>query len=115
MKNTENQMLVIFGASGDLTARKLVPALYNLHEDGQLPKNFVVLGASRSDLTDDDFRNRVVLDSKYLKDKLKGKKKEEIEKFANIFFYQDLGKDYDVDYTPLHKRVSDLNDEKGTE
>lgn len=115
MKNTENQMLVIFGASGDLTARKLVPALYNLHEDGQLPKNFVVLGASRSDLTDDDFRNRVVLDSKYLKDKLKGKKKEEIEKFANIFFYQDLGKDYDVDYTPLHKRVSDLNDEKGTQ
>lgn len=115
MKNTENQMLVIFGASGDLTARKLVPALYNLHEDGQLPKNFVVLGASRSNLTDDDFRNRVVLESKYLKDKLKGKKKEEIEKFANIFFYQDLGKDYDVDYTPLHKRVSDLNDEKGTE
>ena len=69
MKKTENQMLVIFGASGVLTAPKLVPALFNLHVTGHLPKNFIVLGSSRSDMTDKDFRNKVVLDSKYLSNK----------------------------------------------
>ena len=70
MKKTQNQLLVIFGASGDLTARKLVPALFNLFKAKQLPENFIVLGASRSDMTDADFRNRVVLESKYLKKKI---------------------------------------------
>lgn len=115
MKKTENQMLVIFGASGDLTARKLVPALYNLFEAGQLPEHFVVLGTSRSDMTDEDFRNRTVLESAYLKDKLKKKNEEGIRKFADIFYYHDLGKSYDVDYGPLRERVGDLNKEKGTQ
>ena len=69
MKKTDNQMLIIFGASGDLTARKLIPALFNLYIAKQLPKNFIVLGASRSNLTDEEFRNRVVYESKYLKKK----------------------------------------------
>src|SRR5919206_3382658 len=48
--------IVIFGASGDLTHRKLIPALYDLFESGLLPKNFAVLGFSRSQLSDDEFR-----------------------------------------------------------
>jgi glucose-6-phosphate 1-dehydrogenase len=60
MTKTENQMLIIFGASGDLTARKLVPALFRLFQENQLPKNFVVLGVSRSYMTDDEFRTKVV-------------------------------------------------------
>src|ERR1039458_7351847 len=48
--------LVIFGATGDLTKRKLVPALYALAVDGLLPKHFTVIGAARSELTDDQFR-----------------------------------------------------------
>ena len=43
-------VMVIFGASGDLTRRKLVPALYNLTLDGLLPERFAVVGAARSDL-----------------------------------------------------------------
>ena len=39
--------VVIFGASGDLTRRKLVPALYNLHVDGLLPSAFAAVGVSR--------------------------------------------------------------------
>jgi len=69
MKKTQNQMLVIFGASGDLTARKLIPALFNLFKAKQLPENFVVLGASRSNMSDDAFRDKVVMESKYLKEK----------------------------------------------
>jgi glucose-6-phosphate 1-dehydrogenase len=49
--------IVIFGASGDLTRRKLLPALYNLLLDGLLPNNFAVLGLGRKTLPDEDFRN----------------------------------------------------------
>ena len=70
MKKTDNQMLVIFGASGDLTARKLIPSLFNLYLAKQLPENFVVLGVSRSNLSDEAFRDRVVYESKYLKEKI---------------------------------------------
>ena len=48
--------VVIFGASGDLTARKLVPALYNLARAGVLPGEFAVIGVARSPLTDEEFR-----------------------------------------------------------
>ncbi len=49
-------IIVIFGASGDLTRRKLLPALYNLRVDGLLSENFAVLGLGRKTLSDDDFR-----------------------------------------------------------
>jgi glucose-6-phosphate 1-dehydrogenase len=48
--------IVIFGASGDLTHRKLMPALFDLFQDGLLTRHFAVVGFSRSPLSDDDFR-----------------------------------------------------------
>jgi glucose-6-phosphate 1-dehydrogenase len=51
--------LVIFGASGDLTKRKLFPALYSLAYRGLLPKSFAVVGVARSEETDDEFRDRM--------------------------------------------------------
>ncbi len=51
--------LVIFGATGDLTKRKLIPALYNLAIDGHLPPNFSVIGFARRDWTDEFFRNEM--------------------------------------------------------
>lgn len=108
MRHTDNQLLVIFGASGDLTARKLVPALYNLYVGGHLPEHFVILGASRSNMTDGQFRDRIVHNSKYLKGKIKGDKNH-IDDFANKFFYQDLGEDYDSYYGKLAKRIADLD------
>ena len=52
-------VLVIFGATGDLTARMLMPALTALCAGGHLPDNFAVLGASRTDLNDESFRERM--------------------------------------------------------
>src|SRR5712691_6244192 len=49
-------VIVIFGASGDLTHRKLIPALFDLFQAGLLSKQFAVLGFSRSKLTNEDFR-----------------------------------------------------------
>jgi glucose-6-phosphate 1-dehydrogenase len=48
--------LVIFGATGDLARRKLLPALYNLAHDGALPERFFLTGVSRAELDDDEFR-----------------------------------------------------------
>lgn len=59
MKKPENHILVIFGASGDLTYRKLIPAVYDLHKTNLLPDKFAVLGASRTDLSDDKFREKM--------------------------------------------------------
>ena len=51
--------IVIFGASGDLTRRKLLPALYNLFRKGRLPQNTRIVGVSRSAYSDDEFRQRM--------------------------------------------------------
>ena len=52
----EASCLVIFGASGDLTQRKLIPALYSLAHDGLLPAGQTIVGFSRPELTDEAFR-----------------------------------------------------------
>lgn len=115
MNKTANQMLVIFGASGDLTARKLVPALYNLYKAKHLPENFVVLGVSRSSLTDGEFRKKVVLESTYLTERTKNDSEAVIKTFADKFFYEDLGADYSHGYDLLATRISDLNQKYGTD
>jgi glucose-6-phosphate 1-dehydrogenase len=51
--------IVIFGASGDLTARKLIPAFYHLCKDKQLPSAFRVIGFARRDKTDESWRNEL--------------------------------------------------------
>ena len=50
--------VIIFGASGDLTARKLIPALYNLSVDSLLPADFYLFGFSRKPIHDEDFRQK---------------------------------------------------------
>lgn len=52
-------IIIIFGASGDLTARKLVPALFNLGIDDLLPKNFHLIGFGRKCISDDVFRDKL--------------------------------------------------------
>src|SRR5438046_9482781 len=51
--------LVIFGATGDLTARKLAPSLYRLAAKGRLPQDLKIVGSARTPLGDDAFRDRV--------------------------------------------------------
>jgi Glucose-6-phosphate 1-dehydrogenase len=51
--------LVIFGATGDLTSRKLIPSLYGLYIKGRLPAGIRIAGLARTNLTDKDFRERL--------------------------------------------------------
>src|SRR5438067_11664297 len=59
-------VMVVFGAAGDLTRRKLVPALYNLAKEKLLPRNFAVLGVSVDELNTDQFREQL---TQFLQDK----------------------------------------------
>jgi glucose-6-phosphate 1-dehydrogenase len=68
-------VLVIFGASGDLTQRKLIPALYSLAFRRLLPQPFAVIGVARSEETDEDFRDRM---------------KEAVQKFSRDEFRDDV-------------------------
>src|SRR5579872_868461 len=61
---SEPCVMLIFGASGDLTKRLLVPALYNLACDGLLSPNFALLGTAMDTLTTDAFRERMSTDIK---------------------------------------------------
>jgi len=56
--------MVIFGAAGDLTKRKLIPALYNLKKGDLLSDNFAVIGVARAELNDEEFRHRLRDDMK---------------------------------------------------
>jgi glucose-6-phosphate 1-dehydrogenase len=58
-RKTPPCVVVIFGANGDLTKRKLMPALYRLAYEGRLAPGFAVIGISRTVMTDDDFRARM--------------------------------------------------------
>ncbi len=51
--------MIIFGATGDLTKRKLYPALYYLARDGYLPSNFAVIGVGRQEMSSEDFKKKI--------------------------------------------------------
>src|SRR5919108_2919723 len=68
-------ILVIFGASGDLTKRKLFPALYSLAFRRLLPENFAVVGVARTEENDEEFRERM---------------KEAVQQFSRDEFRQDV-------------------------
>ena len=55
-------IFVIFGGTGDLNARKLSPALYNLFLDGYLPDQYAIIGTGRTQLTDEVFRDKLLED-----------------------------------------------------
>lgn len=52
----EAHVIVVFGGNGDLARRKLLPALFHLYQEGLLPERFAVIGSSRRNMTDDEFR-----------------------------------------------------------
>ena len=56
-QSPEPCVIIIFGATGDLTHRKLIPAIYNLSVDGDLPSPVKVIGFARRDKSDEEFRD----------------------------------------------------------
>jgi glucose-6-phosphate 1-dehydrogenase len=107
MKQAESHILVIFGASGDLTKRKLIPALMELEKQDLLPDDFAVLGVSRTELSDDDFRERMM---EFLSEKDDEKL---LKKFLNRLHYQAISTGESYDYPVLRDRLFTIAKEKG--
>lgn len=102
--------IVVVGASGDLAKKKTFPSLLNLYDDNLLPEATNIWGYARSDLTDDDLRDRL----RPFLEKSGEHSAKVIEEFLNIVHYQS-GKDYgDMDaFTELSKSIEE--DEKKNE
>lgn len=112
-KDIQNQALIIFGASGDLTHRKLLPAIYDLYMQKSLPQNFAVLGVARTEYSDDQFREK-------MKDGIKQfalntvNDDSQLEIFLKKLFYLPIETDKAEDYVKLKNRLDKLDEENKT-
>ena len=78
------QCLIIFGASGDLTHRKLIPALFELYLQRRIPSEFAIVGCARRPWTDQEFKVRM---KAKLAHQISGNEKE-WKIFSNYLFYE---------------------------
>ncbi len=105
MRKAENQILVIFGASGDLTRRKLIPALFDLYMQELLPVKFAVVGVSRTPFTDDDFRDNV---SEFLPPG------DQTDPFKKLLFYLPVETSDTAAYPGLREKLQEMDSQAGT-
>jgi glucose-6-phosphate 1-dehydrogenase len=110
MNKPSDHIFVIFGASGDLTKRKLIPAIYSLYVQGLLPEKFALLGISRSKLTDENFRDKMhaaLNEFKEIDDLSK------IDEFIKKLFYLSLDSENENAFINLSKRLDELKTSNG--
>ena len=103
-------VMVIFGASGDLALRKLLPALWALNEAEQLPPGFSTVGVSRSPLSHDDFRDRLresIADEGPIDDTM-------LDAFMQGLFYSPGDIDKPDTFTRLKELLATIDRERGT-
>lgn len=103
--------LVIFGASGDLTARKLIPALFHLFCNGSLPQKMNIVGVARSKMTTEDFRAHA---REGLEEHASGDLFRWPELAARLF-YHPLEYGRLSDYLALERTLRELDEKSGTE
>lgn len=111
MIKPDGQILVIFGASGDLTKRKLLPSLYELFARDMLPENFVILGVARTPFSDEEFR---IQQKDNLKAFLKGKHPEakQLDAFLERVHYLGFNSDEAAEYHLLVEKIAELRKAK---
>ena len=106
-------MLVIFGASGDLTKRKIFPALYALQLRHMLPERFAVLGSARTEHSDDEFRTQMAeAVSKYARDDFRDDVWGEL---AARTYYVPTEFGDDEQHNLVAQRLTEIDKEHGTD
>lgn len=106
--------MVIFGASGDLTHRKLIPALYNLAKDNLLPPHFAIIGFARRAKTDESFRQECY-EGVVAHSRSKPIDGDVWAKFAQLLHYHQGNYDNDADYDALNARLNAIDAGHGTQ
>jgi glucose-6-phosphate 1-dehydrogenase len=106
-------IMVIFGATGDLTARKLLPALYNLNKEGLLSTHFACVGFARRQKTADDFRKEME-EAVDQFSRTQPIDKDVWSTFSEHLFYHVSEFHEDKGYEELNKLLNDLDNKFGT-
>lgn len=109
IKESHPLVMVIFGASGDLTKRKLMPALYTLHKENRIKGDYRIMGVSRTEYSDDSFR-------KYIREELnefvkpEEQDKQVMDEFVNHLHYfpMEMGEDAEPYYHKLKAKLKEL-------
>lgn len=112
-RTPEPQIVVIFGASGDLTQRKLVPAMYQLKREGRLPGEFTIVGVARRDWSHDYFRQQM---REGIEQFSTGIQNEELwNDFAQGLYYCSGNIDEPESYQKLKAFLAELDGRRGTQ
>ena len=106
MRTPDNLILTIFGASGDLTERKLMPALYDLKKKNLLPKVFAVLGVGRTPLTHDEFRDKMGAGIKKYGDEIDS---DTLHNFIPMLYYCQIDTKNPNDYAKYRETLHGLD------
>lgn len=107
-------IMVIFGASGDLTKRKLMPALYSLYKGHRLSDAFVIIGVGRTSYSDSDYREYI---DKELRQFVKSEEQEvlSMKEFVDHLHYLTADPAIQESYPALYRRIEQLNDGQPTD
>ncbi len=110
---SETASVIIFGASGDLTARKLLPALFDLWNDGYLSDQAPIIGVARREKTDESFRQEIF-------EAMKGQFRdgvitpEQWERFSRRLFYRQLDIALADGYPGFREQLETIENQQGT-
>jgi len=112
MKTPKKHILVIFGASGDLTFRKLVPAVFDLYNKNLLPEKFAILGVGRTPLENDEFRKKMAEGIQgFASTVSENGSSDKIEQFAKKLFYYSLDTKNEAEYAGFKDYLLELNNQ----
>lgn len=111
MENPRNLILVIFGASGDLTSRKLMPALFSLRSQNLLPEKYAVIGAGRTNFTTEEFRIKMT-------ESIVGYSEEQVDEklvtsFTGDIYYQSMDNSSPDDFIRLKSLLAETGKKYG--
>ena len=113
MKIHDSLIFVLFGASGDLAYRKIIPALHSLKIQNLLPAKFEIVGVSRSEMSDADFRGKLKKGIALFS----GEKKfpeEQLDSFLSHITYLSIDIPSTAEYEKLKKKLTDTDINSGT-
>ena len=114
MEQPKNHLIVIFGASGDLTYRKLIPALYALYNQKLLPDKFHVLGVSRTTIPDAEFREKMTEGIRKFSENIH-LNDFQIEEFKSHLSYFQMDMTLEEEYSRLKIALDKINQSEGAE
>ena len=101
---------MIFGASGDLTHRKLIPALFELFLQRRIPSEFAIVGCARRSWTDKEFKEKM---KAKLTDQISDNENE-WEQFSNYLFYEPVDLQQNEHVLRLSKRLNEIDKSQAT-